>query len=79
MRGTGNCDCPWSMDSIECVSLRLFSSDASMVSTAVARHLDHGLAGKLVALRPTKRLAIFATGISMNTDLAVLQPVLLSW
>lgn len=53
MRGTGTCDWPWSMDSIECVSLRLFSSDASMVSTAVARHLDHGFAGKLVALRPT--------------------------
>lgn len=53
MRGTGNCDCPWSWDSIECVSLRLFSSDASILSTAVARYLDHGFAGKLVALQPT--------------------------
>ncbi len=72
MRGMGTCDWPWSVDSMECVSLRWLSSDASIVSTAVAKRRVHDLAGNVVTLRPVQCLAIDATGISLSTDLAVL-------
>ena len=41
---------------MECVSLRLFSKDASIASTSLARVLVHVLIGVVANLRPVKAI-----------------------